>query len=258
MGRAWRVLGTGFCFLVYGGIAWLAGYTLLPLVNGLSRDHVRGQQRARVLVSLSFRALLTLIRGLGVGRVHIEGEQWLRQAAGCMVVANHPMYLDIVALVARLPHAICVMKAAMQRNRWYRRFAAATGYIANDDTRAFLDDCIAALRRKETLILFPQGTRTRTTEPVRLRRGAAQIAVRSGCPILPVVIRCEPLGLGAGQAWYDAPPRPWQLSVTIYPPRTLADWGSLAGQPDGIAARALTRALEDFFTRKLAIHECTD
>ncbi len=258
MGRYWRRFGTGLCFVGFAGLAWLGSISVLPLINRLSRDPEQGRRRVRRLVSAAFRGLLVVIRWLRVGTVHVEGRQWLAEADGCVVVANHPMYLDMVALAGCLPRATCVVKAAMQRNRWYRHFAIATGYVANDEPTAFLEACARVLERREPLIMFPQGTRCRPGEAMRFRRGAAQVAVRTGCRILPVVIDCQPLALSSGQAWYDVADRPWRLSITFHRPEPLACWGYRAGRPTAIAARDVTRALEDFFTRKLATHECTD
>src|SRR5699024_1780079 len=143
----------------------------------------------------TFRALLALIAGLRLGRVEVEGRHWLDEADGKLLVANHPTYLDVVALVGLLPQADCVVKQAMGRNRLYRRFVRAIGYIGNASEGGLVDDCVAALQRGRALVLFPEGTRSTPGQALRFRRGAAQVAVRSGCDILPVVIRCEPLAL---------------------------------------------------------------
>lgn len=248
----WRQFGTGLCFVLYGLVAWLGGITVLPLLMLWPASARQRQRRIRALVSLSFRWLLGLIALLRVGDVRLEGREWLAQAEGKLLVANHPMYLDVVALVGLLPQADCVIKGAMRRNPWYRRFVQAIGYISNDGSARLVNDGVAALKKGRSLILFPEGTRSTPGKPLNFYRGAAQIAVRSGCDILPVVIRCEPLALGKHQAWHEVSDRPWRLTLRICPPRTLDDFDWHEAMPHGVAARHVTRAMRAFFVQQLA------
>jgi 1-acyl-sn-glycerol-3-phosphate acyltransferase len=133
----------------------------------------------------------------------------------------------------------------------------AAGYISNADSAALLDNCVDSLKRGRTLVLFPEGTRTTTGEPPRFRRGAAQVALRAGCQVLPVMIECSPPALTKSRTWWQVPERPWRLYVKFYPPQDLTAFGVCGGQPHGISARRLTQTLEDFFKQQLAHHEHT-
>lgn len=254
-GMLWRKFATGLCFVVYGLVGWLGGLTVLPLIMLWPGSPAVRERRIRSVVSISFRWLLALIAALRVGDVEIEGRQWLDQAGGKLLVANHPMYLDVLALIGVLPQADCVIKRAMWHNRLYRRFVKVSGYVSNGGNVDMVNDCVASLRRGRALILFPEGTRSPPDAPLRFSRGAAQVAVRSRCDVLPVVIRCEPRALGKGQAWHDVADRPWRLRVCICPPQKLTALGWHEDLPHGVAARRVTRAMEDFFTRRLEGHE---
>ncbi|MGE5626215.1 MAG: lysophospholipid acyltransferase family protein [Bacillota bacterium] len=258
VGCLWRAVGTGFCFLVYGLMSLVFSLTLLPVLIFWPGDSRARECRIRSFVSWSFRALLGLIELLGLGRVEVEGREWLAQAKGTLVVATHPMYLDVVALLMLMPDADCVVKSAMLKNPYYRRFVRAAGYISNGDSAAALDACVSSLKRGRTLVLFPEGTRTTAGESPRFRRGAAQVALRAGCQVLPVSIECSPPALTKDHAWWQVPNRPWRLRVRFHPPQTLAALGQREGQPHGVAARQLTHRLEDFFKQQLAHHEHTD
>lgn len=252
LGRAWRAFATGLCFVVYGSVGWLGGLIVLPLVllwPGSAEDR---QRRVRRLVSGSFRALLAAIAGLRYGYVEVRGRQWLAQAEGKLVVANHPMYLDVVALVGLLPQADCVVKQAMWRNRFYGRFVRVAGYIGNADPVGLLHDCVQALQQGRTLILFPEGTRSTPGAPLHFERGAAQVAVRSGCDILPVMVRCRPLALGKNQAWHEVADRPWVLEIEFCRPRSASELGADGDMPHGVAARHLNRSLQRLFEQQLA------
>ncbi|HET7370135.1 MAG TPA: lysophospholipid acyltransferase family protein [Gammaproteobacteria bacterium] len=258
MGKLWRAFGTGLCFVLYATLTWLASMTILPLLLVWPGTPGARRRRVRRLTSASFRWLLALIAALRLGYVEVEGGEWLRRTEGKLLLATHPMYLDVVALVGLLPQADCVVKQAMWRNPFYRRFVKAVGYVGNGSGTGLMHDCVDALQRGRTLILFPEGTRSTPGEPLHFRRGAAQVAVRSQCDILPVMIRCEPLALGKGQAWYQVGGRPWRLSIKVFPPQSLASLGFRDDMPHGVAARHVNRALETFFTQQLATHEYTD
>jgi len=250
--RAWRTTGTGLCFVGYASLGWLAGITILPLLMLWPGSAADRQRRIRAFVAGSFRALLGAIALLRLGRVEVEGTHWLREAGGKLLVANHPMYLDVVALVGQLPQADCVVKQAMWRNRFYRRFVRAIGYIGNADSVSLMHACVERLRDGHSLILFPEGTRSTPGETLRFHRSAAQIAVRGDCRILPVVIHCEPLALGKHQAWHEVGDRPWRLRLQIGPPRSLAQLGHRPDMPPAVAARHVNRALETLFRERLA------
>jgi 1-acyl-sn-glycerol-3-phosphate acyltransferase len=227
----------------------LGGFIVIPLVALWPGTRRARERRIRALIGASFRGLLALITMLRLGHIEVQGREWLKHAGGKLIVANHPMYLDVVALIGLLPQASCIIKPAMRGHRLYRRFVAASGYIAGDAD--WLDACIATLNRGHALIVFPEGTRSSTGAGVHFRRGAAQVAVRSGCEVLPVVIRCDPPALGKGQAWSDVPERPWRLTIRLGPPQNLAALGGRKDVPHGVAARHVTRALEAFFDRQL-------
>lgn len=258
LGLLWRALGTGFCFAVYGTLSLLCGLTILPVLILWPGDPGARERRIRTLVSWSFRTLLGGIAFLGLGHVEVEGREWLAHSKGKLVVATHPMYLDVVALLMLMPFADCVVKSAMLKNPYYRRFVRAAGYISNGDSAAALDACVDSLQRGRTLVLFPEGTRTTTGEPPRFRRGAAQVALRAGCQVLPVMIHCSPPALTKSRAWWQVPERPWRLLIKFYPPQDLEAFGYRAGAPHGVSARRLTRTLEDFFKQQLTSHEHTD
>lgn len=253
-----RALGTGLCFAVYGSLSLLASFTLLPLVQHWPGTPAARQRRVRRVIGVSFRMLLGSIAALGLGRVEVQGREWLERAGGRLLIATHPMYLDVVALLMLLPQADCVVKSAMLRNPLYRRFVTAAGYISNADPARLVEDCVSALHSGRTLVLFPEGTRTEPGQAWHFQRGAAQVAVRSGCQVLPVLMVCDPPALLKSTRWHQVPQRAWRLLVKFHPPQALEALGVQADLPHGVAARRLNRNLENFFKQELASHEQAD
>lgn len=80
--------------------------------------------------------------------------------------------------------------------------------------RRALEVCVRVLELGRALVLFPEGTRTRDGRMQPLRRGVAQLAQRTGAPVVPVIIQ------GAHAAWPRERrlPRPGRIRITFGEP----------------------------------------
>lgn len=251
----YRALGTGFCFASFGVGCVVVGVTVLPAILLWPGSMVARRYRVRRLASVAFRVLLTVIRGMGLGRVEVEGQEWLKFASGRLVLASHPNYLDAVVLLSLLPTADCVIKKGLWHNPFIRAFVIAAGYISNQDPLGVLETCVHAVREGEALVLFPEGTRSIPGTSLHFKRGAAQIAVRGGLEILPIVMYCTPPTLFKNSKWYQVPKRAWVLYVKILPPHPISDFIPQVSLPPGVAARRATQALQTFFQKEIRPYE---
>ncbi|GAB3066645.1 lysophospholipid acyltransferase family protein [Stenotrophomonas tumulicola] len=245
---AWRVLATGLSFAVFGVGGLLFGAIVAPSLLLGVRDPARRRRLARGLVQRSFALHVRMMRGLGVLTFDVRHGERL-QRDGLLVLANHPTLIDVVFLVSLLPHADCVIKRAVARNPFMQGTVRAAGYIVNDDGPALVEAGIEALQAGGALVVFPEGTRSTSGQPLRLRRGAANIAVRGRRDITPVRIRCTPPTLEKGQKWYRVPPRRFHVSLEVgedIPISTFFDNVDAAGG-EALAARRVTEHLTRYF-----------
>jgi 1-acyl-sn-glycerol-3-phosphate acyltransferase len=166
-------------------------------------------------------------------------------------LANHPTLIDVVALIALLPNASCVVKQALWANPFLGGVVRAAGYISNSDSDSMIDDCARDLIAGNPLLLFPEGTRSRPGQPLSFQRGAAYIALRSGVPMLPVLIDCSPATLTKSDRWYHIPCRRFCLRIEVLAPLSATRWIA-ADDVQTVAARKLTQALEAYFAQELA------
>ncbi|PNQ95658.1 1-acyl-sn-glycerol-3-phosphate acyltransferase [Azospirillum argentinense] len=249
--KLWRRAATGFAFaFLFGGGAILAP-TVFPLVALTSPAGAVRRQRCQHLVHLIFRFYIRMLRVLRVIDVEVEGAERLRDGHGKLVVANHPSLLDVVLLMALMPRAQCIVKKELWESRWLGGMVRGAGYIRNDlDPEALLDACRAALEAGDGLIIFPEGTRTVPGEPVRFRRGFANLATLLEAEVQPVTITCNPPTLIKGEKWWMIPPRRPIFRVMVGD--RLDVTGLLGYQYRSLAARKLVRSLEDYFAERLA------
>ena len=126
----------------------------------------------------------------------------------------------------------------------------AANHVPNDCGFEMIDRCTERLRSGGSLILFPEGTRTRRDRKLRFKAGAAAVAARTDSALLPVLIECEPLTLGKGEPWFAIPPRKPSFRLEILEPRTL-DSLIGAGGSERLRKRQLNKALKTFFVERL-------
>jgi 1-acyl-sn-glycerol-3-phosphate acyltransferase len=246
----WRAARTGTAFVIFGIGAIVLGVVVFPLLT-VGAGRPRRELRVQRAIHLAFRTFVWVMRILGLIRVTWRGLERLREPGARLIVANHPTLIDVVLLIALLPQADCVVKEAAWRNRAMRRVVRAAGYVRNDAGPQVTGACAERLRAGRRLLLFPEGTRSPRAELGMFHRGAARIALASGCGIVPVVIRCEPPTLGKGEPWFQVPDRTAHLTLDVQPALSPEDYAAAHAAP-GFAARRLTEDLHQLYERRLS------
>lgn len=248
-GKAWRIPATAMAFGCFGLGGLLLRLIYFPLQALLVRSPARRRPLARAAVQRSFGLFIALMRRLGLISYEIHGAERLRRE-GLLILANHPTLIDVVFLISLVRNADCVVKAGLADNLFTRGPVQATGYIPNVGGAELLQACIASLRSGGNLIIFPEGTRSRPGEPLQMQRGAAQIAIRAGCDVTPITIRCEPLGLSKGRPWWKVAAVPLHFTLRVGEDITVAPFLERALGEPGLAARHLTAYLQQIFSEE--------
>jgi long-chain acyl-CoA synthetase len=124
-----------------------------------------------------------------------------------LVVANHSSHLDFGLVgyaLGRMGDDLVVLAAKDYFfNTAARRFLATnfTSLIPFDRERAqleSLDDALAELAAGKSVLMFPEGTRSPDGAVHEFKSGAGYLALRSGCDMLPVLVRGTHEVLGKG------------------------------------------------------------
>lgn len=248
--RLWRVFGTGTSFVFFGLGAVVLGFTLLPVLRFSTLDRRRGIARVQRAVSASMRLFLWFMNTVGVVTQEVYGREKLAPL-GQFVVANHPTLIDVVILIGMMPEVDCIVKQALWRNVFLRWPVYWAGYISNATGEGLVAACADALRGGRSLLVFPEGTRTKPGRPLDFQRGAAQIALAAQVPLRPVTITCDPITLFKGNPWWRVPARKARFVITVGDPVPAAEYLA-SGEPHSLAARHLTRALTEWFDVSVA------
>jgi 1-acyl-sn-glycerol-3-phosphate acyltransferase len=161
--------------------------------------------------------------------------------------------LDVVFLISLVPNANCVVKGKLTRNFFTRAPVMAAGYIMNEEAGDVIDAAKRIIDDGQTLIVFPEGTRTIPDERIQFKRGAANIAIRTGSEITPVLIYCTPTTLTSGGHWYQIPDHRMHFRILVQDPLEIDLY--LKNSVPSRASRKLNSELVDYFIRKLEAHE---
>jgi 1-acyl-sn-glycerol-3-phosphate acyltransferase len=241
-----KILVSGILFLLLGLGGAVLSFLVLPVLRLLPGGRGRLRARAGWLIRRSFQLFVFALEASGILRVETRGLPGPEQLKGTLVLCNHPSYLDVVVLIALLPQALCVVKGAVYRSVFFGGLVRAAGYIPSAEV---LEAGGEALLGGNTLILFPEGTRSRSGQPFKFRRGAAYLALGSGARILPLVLSCTPELLAKGHRWYHVPIETCRFQVRAggAPPFEAAPIGSSTPH---LAARQLIEALEHYYEKE--------
>lgn len=251
-----RVLGTGFCFVVFGVVSLLAGVTVFPVLGLTATDRETARRRVQGLTHRWFGMFCRLMACVGILRYEIHGAERL-QVPGRLIVANHPSLIDVVLLISCLPEVDCIVKRAIFENPFMRWPVTWLGYISQSTPEQLITDCAASLQKNHSLLVFPEGTRTVPGQPITMSHGAARMALEGNCTIVPVAITCTPPHLFKHEPWYRAPVRRPHYVLSVGEPYPAARFLADAGGTPSVAARRLTRHWEQYFaaqTGGLAAH----
>jgi 1-acyl-sn-glycerol-3-phosphate acyltransferase len=249
--HAWRWLGTAFSFLVFGVGGLIMTLIIIPILYCLPGGEPIRARRARRIIQLLFRLFIEMMRVLGVLSYQIEGVEKLQGAS--LVLSNHPSLLDVVFLISLVPNANCVVKGKLIRNFFTRAPVTAAGYIMNEEAGDVVDAAKRIIDDGQTLIIFPEGTRTTPDEGIQFKRGAANIAIRTGSEITPVLIYCTPTTLTSGGHWYKVPDHRVHFRILVQDPMEVDLY--LKGSAPSRGSRKLNLDLIDYFSRELEVHE---
>ena len=127
--------------------------------------------------------------------IRTEGREKVPADGTFVYMSNHQSHMDIPVLYASVPARTLRMVAKKELFRiplWSRALRVA-GMIEVDRQEqskaiASLDGAVAQLQRGVSIWIAPEGTRSRTGQLGRLKKGGFHLAKKANVPILPVAL----------------------------------------------------------------------
>jgi 1-acyl-sn-glycerol-3-phosphate acyltransferase len=126
-------------------------------------------------------------------RVHVEHRDRIDPDATYVMVANHLSLLDILVLFRLFTNFAWVSKIENFKVPvigWNMRLNGYIPLVRGDKESAatMMDQCRRTLRRGTSIMMFPEGTRSRDGQLQHFKPGAFELALQTGSPILPILV----------------------------------------------------------------------
>ena len=145
--------------------------------------------------SYAFHARLWARVGLAMNltAVELRGAEHLPDGP-FILMSNHQSNFDILSLLAAMPRRIYwIAKKELFDIPIFGPSMRRGGYIPLDrsDGRKALksmENAAAIIRQGSSVVMFPEGTRSRDGHLLPFKRGGFMLAVRAGVPVIPVTI----------------------------------------------------------------------
>lgn len=236
---------TGACFFFF----WLGSFALSWVVLPLARFSLRQRppidrvRRCQDIVGRGFRLFIASMRVVRLVDFEPLKVKLDLPVGPFLMIANHPTLIDVTAVMAVHPRICCVAKTELFKSPLVGRLLRYSGHIEGGDVgsmegAAVVQGALERLEGGQSVLIFPEGTRSPAYGLNRFKPGVFEISLRARVPVVPILITCDPPTLLKGQPWYALPKRTAAYRVTQLSTVRAETFGD-----DSLAAAALFHAL---------------
>lgn len=214
IGKPARVILTGSSFAFFWSGGAVLSNLVLPFV-GREASEAERRRRCREWVRWGFGVFHGYMRLMGLTDYDPRRVELDLPDGPCVVISNHPTLVDVTAIVSVLGDLAVVVKGA-----WWRpgvsRLLELCGHIcggADEEGGGALEAAAVAvqalerLRDGQSVLIFPEGTRSPREGLHPFQRGAFEIAYRAGVPVVALFVTADPPWLMKHQRWFEVPDR---------------------------------------------------
>ncbi|PSL47615.1 1-acyl-sn-glycerol-3-phosphate acyltransferase [Chitinophaga niastensis] len=237
--KGWTLSVFSFLYFTIGCLVLTAIGTLLIRWNPFNKE--KGKLLYHRILSSYTHSVLYIMRNVKKRIINPDNEQLQKPA---VIISNHQSFLDI--LVSTMSHP----KVILLTNQWVWRspvFGAvvrlADYYPVADGAEGAIEKLRARVEEGYSIVVYPEGTRSKDLQIGRFHKGAFYIAEQLGLDILPMVIHGTAYTMSKG----DFLLKDGTVTVKYLPRITPGDtaWG------DNYSTR--TKTISRYFKRNYAL-----
>ena len=158
--------------------------------------------------------------------LRVEGEEHLWSHRPAVFIFNHQSGLEMILLLKMLRRDFTgIAKQELRNNPVFGPLFRASGVVFVDRSNTAkaiqaLGPAVEALRHGRSLIIAPEGTRSKTPTVGPFKKGAFRLAMEAGVPIVPIVFRNVLDALPKGAAIV----RPAVVEAVVLEPIDTSSW----------------------------------
>ena len=127
-------------------------------------------------------------------KVEVKGAEHVNRDLPCIYMSNHQSYFDIFVLLVGLPVDFkFIMKKSLMKIPLMGTTMRRAGYLSvdrKDIKKAIISMDAAAekIRNGASILVFPEGTRSKDGHIQDFKKGGFHTALKAGCDIIPIAI----------------------------------------------------------------------
>ncbi len=142
-------------------------------------------------------------------KIKITGTHHIKKDKGYVIVANHASLADIVCLFCLGKHFKWIAKSSLFKIPVFGWTMSLLNYIPlsrgrHGSIRDSFNEAVDWLNKDVSVLIFPEGTRSKSGQLAEFKNGAFKLALLTKKPIVPVVISGTAEALTKGQAMMAA------------------------------------------------------
>jgi len=191
-----RGLNTIFCFVIFGIGALIIRYTVFPFQKGRMENYETLQK--------SWQFFIWLLKAVRLIKLEVNDIEKIKSIKNSIIVSTHPSFIDIVILMSIIPHSTCFVASKLSNNPFFKGMVSLLFIIEGQAMDKWVNQACEMLDSGLNIIIFPMGTRHHKNEFLKIRKGAALIAQKSGKNIEMLKIKNSFDYLQIHQPIYDA------------------------------------------------------
>jgi 1-acyl-sn-glycerol-3-phosphate acyltransferase len=203
----------------------------------------------RHLVVLGIACVRVALAILGI-RVVVAGREHIQRNRAALYTVNHASNVEppiIFAVLRELTRLKVVYKAVLRKLPILGRGFDAVGFVPierenRERATQAIDQAAQSVQSGNSLLMFPEGTRSRTGALLPFKKGAFVLAIKAQAPIVPTAI------FGAARAMRPGSPLIWPTTVRVHFGAPVETTGLQLGDRDSLAERVrgeVARLLDD-------------
>lgn len=141
-----------------------------------------------------FNFAFSVIHFLSGAKVTYKGLEKIPKDCAVLYVANHASFFDVILLSPKFPSLTgYVAKKSFSKIPLLAQAMKMTHtlFLDREDIKQGLKTILAAIEQVKagiSMIIFPEGTRSKDGNMAEFKEGSMKISIKSGCPIVPVAI----------------------------------------------------------------------
>lgn len=142
----------------------------------------------RIIIKFIFK-----IAAIIMYRPKVVGKENLPKDTAAIICPNHVHALDSAVIIAMNKRKINVLaKEELFKNKFLRFIADLFGIYPvkpNSKSMESIKISLKLLKKKELLMIFPEGTRNGMAKGVKPKEGSVRLAIKANTPIIPVGVQ---------------------------------------------------------------------